>query len=201
MDDDVAAYQARFTHPLLDVHSGFAHRPGYYAKLSYQPPLPVLIEAFHYDNRADPEDINADSEWGWRTRFTNLGLVAKLGPTTHFRAQALRGTTRMGYRELGGRDFDNHFRSAFALVSQDVGTVTVAVRADGFATSHHGTFFGHDYDEIGWSTMINARRDWGRFSGLVEWLHVSSRMEDLRDFGLSPRQRQTQVLADLRMHW
>src|SRR6266542_3135007 len=41
LDEDVAGYQPPFTHPLLDVHGGFAHRPGYYAKLSWQPPVPV----------------------------------------------------------------------------------------------------------------------------------------------------------------
>ncbi|MFL6723862.1 MAG: hypothetical protein ACJ8E7_06970, partial [Sphingomicrobium sp.] len=44
-------YQAHFTHPLLDVDGGFANRPGYYAKLVCQPPVPVLFELFRYDNR------------------------------------------------------------------------------------------------------------------------------------------------------
>ena len=54
LDDDVGGYQAPFTHPLLDVHGGFAHRPGYYAKLSWQPPIPLRFELFRYDNRANP---------------------------------------------------------------------------------------------------------------------------------------------------
>ncbi len=75
-------YQAPFTHPLLDVPDGFADRPGYYAKLAWQPPVPVRIELFRYDNRADPEAVNDDLEWGWRTRFNQLAAVADLGSGT-----------------------------------------------------------------------------------------------------------------------
>src|SRR3954468_6329190 len=61
-DAEVASYQAPFTHPLVDIHGGFAHRPGYYAKLAWQPPVPIRIELFRYDNRANPEDVDADLE-------------------------------------------------------------------------------------------------------------------------------------------
>src|SRR5438105_10555633 len=60
---DFAGYQAPFTHPLIDLHHGFAHRPGYYAKLAWQPPVPVRLELFRYDNRANPQVVNADLEW------------------------------------------------------------------------------------------------------------------------------------------
>ena len=40
---EFAEYQAPFTHPLIDIHGGFAHRPGYYAKLAWQPPVPVRV--------------------------------------------------------------------------------------------------------------------------------------------------------------
>ena len=37
-------------------------------------------------------------EWGWRTQFTNLGLVADLGPGTQLKAQALAVTHRWDLR-------------------------------------------------------------------------------------------------------
>src|SRR6059058_4047477 len=46
LKDDVGSYQAPFTHPLLDVGRGFARRPGYYANLVWQPPIPVRFELF-----------------------------------------------------------------------------------------------------------------------------------------------------------
>ena len=93
--------QPRFTHPVKEMDGGFLSRPGYYIKLAWQPPIPVRIEAIHYDNGSDPEAVNAEMEWGWRTRFDNVGLVADLGPATQLRAQAMRGHTLMGPE--GGR--------------------------------------------------------------------------------------------------
>src|SRR6476660_4657778 len=48
LDEEIAEYQASFSHPLIDLHGGFAHRPGYYAKLAWQLPIPVRIELFRY---------------------------------------------------------------------------------------------------------------------------------------------------------
>jgi hypothetical protein len=46
-EDEDEGYQAPFTHPLLDVAPGFAERPGYYAKLAWQPPVTFRVELFH----------------------------------------------------------------------------------------------------------------------------------------------------------
>ena len=193
--------QAPYTHPLIDLHEGFAHRPGYYAKLAWQPPVPVRFELFHYDNRANPEDVTLDMEWGWHTRFDNVGLVADLGGGTEFRAQALTGRTHMGFVEEGRRWINNRFRSAFVLLSRPFGPYGLAVRAEAFGTHNRGGWWTEDYDERGWSAMIAGKRDFGHFAGLVELLHVSSRNGSLEEQGLAPRQRQTQGQAELRMRW
>jgi hypothetical protein len=201
-DEDIAGYQAPFTHPLLNLHRGFAHRPGYYAKLAWGLPVPVRLELFRYDNRANPEFVNAHLEWGWRTRFNNVGIVADLGSNTQLKAQAMRGTTVMGFREADGRRWvDNRFRSAFAMLIHSFGHVGVAVRAEAFDTRNHGSDVDEEYDDTGWSAMIAAKREWGPIAGLVELLHVSSKREDREDYGLKPRQRQTQLQAEVRMHW
>src|SRR3954467_5816080 len=109
--------QAPYTHPLIDLHRGFAHRPGYYAKLSWQPPIPVRFELFRYDNRADPEDVNADLEGGWRTEFNHFGAVAQLGPGTELKVQVIDGRTRMGFLWEGRPWVDERFRSAFVLLT------------------------------------------------------------------------------------
>jgi hypothetical protein len=201
LGEPVAFYQAPNTTPLLDIHRGFARRPGYYAKLAWQPPIPVRFELFRYDNHADPIDVNLDNEWGWRTRFNNLGVVADLGPGTELKAQALHGTTRMGFTTDGRRWVNNRFRSAFALLTHQFGPVGLAMRADAFDTRNRGSDVGSDYDETGWSAMVAAKREWRLFTGLAELLHVSSRREDRDDVGLTPRQNQTQFQAEVRMHW
>jgi hypothetical protein len=201
LDDDIAEYQAPYTHPLLDVPKGFAQRPGYYAKLAWQPPIPVRVELFRYDNRANPESVNANLEWGWHTTFDNLGLAADLGSGTELKAQALQGRTRMGFADQGRRWVNNRFRSAFALLTRPFGSVRLTGRVDWFDTRNRGSDVGDEYDENGWSEMLAAKRDWSHFTGLVELLHVSSDRENRVDVGLTPRQRQTQLQAELRMHW
>jgi hypothetical protein len=199
LDDDLKFVQAPFTHPLLDVPNGFAHRPGYYAKLSWQPPATVRFELFHYDNRANPEDVNPQMEWGWRTKFTDLGVVADLGSGTQIKAQALSGHTQMGFTMDGARFVDNRFRSAFAMLVQSFGKFGIAVRAEGFDTHNRGSLVDNEYDETGWSAMIAGKRVWGSITGLIELLHVSSRREDWGT-AVAVRQRQTQLQAELRIH-
>jgi hypothetical protein len=201
LDDEVASYQAPFSHPLLDVHGGFAHRPGYYAKLSWQPPIPIRFELLRYDNRANPEDVNADLEWGWRTRFNNFGAVAELGSATELKLQAIDGRTRMGFEYEGRRWIDDRFRSAFAMAVHRFGAIGIAARAEAFDTRNRGSDVGSEYDDKGWSAMLAAKREWTHFTGLVELLHVSSKRQNRLDVGLAPRQRQTQLQAELRTYW
>jgi hypothetical protein len=49
--------------------------------------------------------------------------------------------------------------------------------------------------------MIAGKREWKHFTALLELLHVSSRREDRDEAGLDPRQNQTELQAELRMHW
>jgi len=201
LEGPIAYMQAPFTHPLLDIHGGFAHRPGYYAKLSWQPPVPLRIELFRYDNRANPEDVTAQLEWGWRTQFNQLAAVAQLPSGIELKGQALAGTTDMGYPEDGKRWVESRFRSAFLLATRSFGRFGLAVRGESFDTRNRGSIVGADYDETGWSAMLAGKREWGAVTGLVELLHVSSEREDREDAGLAPRQRQTSVQAEVRMRW
>ncbi len=201
LNDEVGSYQAPFTHPLLDVAPGFARRPGYYAKLLWQPPIPVRFELFRYDNRANPEAVDANLEWGWRTAFSHFGAVADLGSGTELKLQAIDGRTRMGYTDAGRHWVDNRFRSAFALLTHAFGPFGIAARAEAFDTRNRGSDVGSEYDDSGWSAMLAAKRQWGPVTGLVELLHVSSRRENREDAGLKPRQRQTQLQAEARIRW
>jgi len=201
LGDELTGLQAPFTHPLLDVHGGFAHHPGYYAKLSWQAPFPVRVELFRYDNRANPEDMNAELECGWNTQFNNLGIVAKLGSGAELKAQALEGRTRMGFPEYGRRWVDNRFRSAFVMISRPFGAYGIALRAEAFGTNNRGSLRTDEYDEHGWSAMLAAKREFGRLTGLLELLHVGSDNPAREDSNEEPRKQQTQIQAEIRMHW
>ena len=198
---ELTGYQAPFTHPLLDVHKGFARHPGYYAKLAWQPPIPVRIELFRYDNGANPEDVNSGPEWGWHTRFNHLGVVAELGPVTELKAQAIEGRTRMGYPMPARRWVDERFRSAFLMATHRVGKLGIALRGDVFETKNRGSLWDSEYDEHGWAAMIAAKREWGPVTGLFEVLHVWSNTPAREYLSDEERQRQTQLQAEVRMHW
>lgn len=195
-------YQPQYTHPLLDVREGFASRPGYYVKLGWQPPLPVRIELFHYDNRADPEAVNMDLEWGWRTKFNHVGVIADLGGGAEIRLQAIDGQACMGMDEGQGIWVNSRFRSAYALITKPIGKVHVAGRIEAFETRQHGSLVSEESDEDGWAATFAGRREFGPFlTGVVELVHVSSRREEREELGLDERQRQTQIQAALRVRW
>ena len=201
LDDEVAGYQAPFTHPLLDIHNGFAHRPGYYAKLAWQSPIPIRLELFRYDNRADPEAVNEDIEWGWRTRFNQVAAVAELGGGTVLKAQAMAGNTRMGFVEEAGIWVDTDFRSAFLLATHAIAKGGLAARVEAFETRQHGAFVTGESDESGWAATLAGHRDWGPITGVVELLHVSSKRPIRAVLGEDERQGQTSLQAEMRLRW
>src|SRR5262249_6214929 len=152
-------------------------------------------------NRANPEDFNLDMEWGWRTEFTDLGAVTDISGDTQLKAQAVTGRTRMGFPMNGRRWVDNRFRSAYVMLVHAFGQVGVSARFEGIDPRHGGGLADDDYDETGWSAMLAGKREWGPVTGLIEWLHVSSRREDREEVGLEPRQRQTQLQGEVRIRW
>lgn len=201
LDSAIARFQAPATHPLLDVGPGFARRPGYYLKFAWAPRAPVRLEIFHYDNRANPEAVNSDFEWGWHTSFEEAGADADLGSGTELKAQALTGRTLMGFPDDGVRWIHNRFRSAFVLLTRPFGSIRLTGRVDLFATRNQGSDVNQEYNEQGWSAMIAAKHEWDHVTGLLEFLHLSSRRDGLEDAGLEPLQRQNQLQAEVRIHW
>lgn len=195
--------QPRFTHPLLDFDEGAFDRPGYYAKLAWELPVPVKIEAFHYDNRADPEANNDDQEWGWRTRFENVSLRAQPGGGAwELQAQAMRGRTRMGYPMGGMRWVDTRFRSAFAMATRQLPEGSATARIEWFGTRNDGSGLLPADDEDGWAGTLAARREltpW--LTAFAEYVHVESDKQARARAGLAARQSQDQVQIALRARW
>jgi hypothetical protein len=140
-------------------------------------------------------------EWGWRTRFNDAGIVADLGSGAELKAQAFQGRTRMGFAENGRRWINNRFRAAYVLLTRPFGSFAATVRIDAFDTQNRGSDVGSEYDEHGWSAMLAAKRDWRHLAGLVELLHVWSDNGAREHAGEASRQSQTQLQAELRMHW
>jgi hypothetical protein len=195
---DMAGLQPQWTTPTLEVD----HRVGYYARLEYQAIAPVTLSAFYYDNRGEPTAFTSHLQWGWRTRFLNLGARVELGPHTRLLGQAMTGTTRMGQDEGEEDEYwvETRFRSAYLRLTQEVGPLALSGRLDLFDTSQRGEYVHPDDDETGWA--LTGAADWhltGQAQLILEWLHIESdRLSRLR-LGLPARQDQNVVQAAMRL--
>ncbi len=188
LDGFLGMVQAPFTRPVVSLDS----RLGFYAKVTWAPPGPFELQAFHYDNRANPEAFNREFQWGWRTRFDHLGAILDIDDRTRLTSQAITGRTRMGFKMNGATWVDTRFRSAFLLLNRQVGSGSVSARIEAFGTHSHGSVVASEYGENGWAISAAARRPITPFATmLIELLHVESRREQREDVGLSPKQDQT----------
>ncbi|MEP9360270.1 hypothetical protein [Sphingomonas sp. KR3-1] len=191
-----AAVQAPATRPMIEIDN----RPGWYAKLGWSPTSSLELQAFHYDNRGDPEAVTDTLQWGWRTRFDNLGAVFTAGPLT-LKAQAMGGRTEMGFPMAGRIWVDTKFRAAYLLETWRFARGSVSARLDAFGTRGRGSMLGALSAEDGWAVTLAARREIGRhLSLLAELLHVDSRRDYRAALGLAARQRQNQFQLALRVH-
>lgn len=202
MDEEMEPYQPYYTHPIKEM-DGFLNRPGYYVRAAWEFRAPVRLEAIHYDNGSDPESVDVFNEWGWRTRFDNIGATALLGRKTELRMQAMRGHSKMGFVEEGARLVETSFRSAFALVTYRLADAdSISARAEVFDTHNHGSEVTDSDDELGWATTIAGRlRLTKRLAALIELLHVESRRDARERIGLASQQAQTQLQGAMRFRW
>jgi len=195
LDGFLQSVQAAKTRPFIEIDN----RIGWYAKLGWSPAAAFELEYFHYDNRGDPEAVTDTLQWGWRTRFDNLGAVVSAGPLT-LKAQALAGRTEMGFPEPNKLWFDSTFRAAYLLETWGFDRGSLSARLDAFGVDGRGGVAGPEYSEDGWALTVAGRRRLGpHLTLLAEFLHVDSTRRDRLRLGLPPRQRQNQAQLALRV--
>jgi hypothetical protein len=194
---DMVGAQPQWTTPALEVD----HRVGFYGRVEYRMIAPVTLSAFYYDNRGDPVAVTNDLQWGWRTRFLNVGARVDLGAHSRLLAQALTGSTRMG-RDEGDDAYwvQTRFRAAFLRLTREIGPVALSGRLDLFETRQRGEYVHSEDGENGWS--LTGAADWhvtDQAQFILEWLHVDSdRLARLR-VGAPARQGQDVVQASIRL--
>jgi hypothetical protein len=178
------------------------HKIGFYGRLDWRPPQPWGVSVFYYDNEGDPEAFTAAGQWGWRTRFWNVGFNADLGPNTKLLAQGMTGSTIMGFEEHGERWVHTKFQSAYVLVTQMVGDVAVTGRVEAFSTDEHGSEMSGANSEDGWALTAAARVPINdRLTAVFEALNVRSSRSTRVDLGglSSPLEGQTVFQASMRL--
>jgi len=160
--------------------------PGYYARLDWRPPQPFGVAVFYYDNKGDPEAFTPEGQWGWRTRFWNVGFNADLGPNTRLLAQGMTGSTIMGFPEDGVAWVHTRFDSAYVMVTHMWGDVGVSGRAETFRTRERGSEMPRDNSEHGSAFTAAARVPVNdHLTLMLEALNVRSSRGTRRDIGLS----------------
>lgn len=193
--------QENVTRSLFEIDN----RVGFYGRAEWRPSSTVVLNAFYYDNRGDPEAFSDRLQWGWRTRFWNVGLIADLSPRTRIIAQGMTGSTIMGRIPTNATErwVHTHYRSAFALLSQEVGKGAFSGRVEWFGTKEKGSRMSNtDEPEDGWAMTAAVRWPlWQRFTGFLELLHVESTRGARVRVGIPPKESQTVAQAALRFRW
>ena len=189
-------HQAPINSPFWEVDK----RAGYYARIDWEPPLPVTFNMFYYDNRGDRVS-NRALQTSWRTRFWNAGAMATLDEATVAKAQALWGNTLVGPDMPMGIPADVDFATAYLLLSREVGRGKLTVRGDWF-TAHDNSFVASDdNNEDGWALMLAYKRTLSPHAELVgELIHVASdRPARVHNAGIAAHQGQTMLQTALRI--
>jgi len=182
--------QANETRSLLEIDN----RPGWYARLDWRASAPWGAALFYYDNRGDPKAVNPSLQWGWRTRFWDLAFDADLDSKTRLLAQAMTGSTIMGFSENDVPWVHTKFSSAYVMLSHRLTDKwNVAGRVEAFRTREHGSEMSPLDSEDGWSWTAALKYLLNDHVTLkAEALNVrSKRGVRLTDLGIDPFQAQT----------
>lgn len=176
------------------------NRPGFYGRLEWRPPIPVGVALFYYDNRGNPQAFTPNGQWGWRTRFWNLGINADLGTNTRLLVQGMSGSTIMGFKTGGVPWVHTYFNAAYAMVTRRIGDkLAISGRVEAFNTREHGSEMSPPESEDGWSSTVAARYSiTDNLTLFGEALNVRSRRGVRANLGLNPFQAQTVFQLALR---
>jgi hypothetical protein len=191
----MAPKQAPETYPVLELD----HRAGFYGRLEWRPPAPVVLNATYYDNAGDRIAVQ-DKQWAWETRFLNVGAKIQVDERTKILAQAMSGETLMGYRVAGGHWVDMGFHAAYLMASRAYGDNQLSARADWFETNDRTYKVADNNDETGWALAAAWRQHLNDHASLMfEALHVSSDRPARVLAGVTPKQDQTVLQSALRL--
>jgi hypothetical protein len=164
-------------------------RPGYYFGASARQDGIGRFTALHYDNRADPAR-HIGSDFGWRTKFTSLGLETYLGDIVIL-SQAMFGSTDIQPFDTFHSTTD--FQSAYLLAGYYFGEFRVAGRFDVFATQLRNSFGPNPSGEHGRAFTLSGSWTPVRWFRLAtELIQIDSARAARATAGLNPNASELQ---------
>jgi hypothetical protein len=192
----IARVQDDETYSTLEID----RRAGFYGRLEWTPTPPLTLHAFYYDNAGDRVSVTPDLQWAWKTRFWEAGGRWDLDEHTKLQAQALIGSTVMGFDTPGGRFVDMDFRSIYLLATRDVGKSAFTGRVDLFDTHDRSSLTLGDTNEHGWALTAAWRYPLSRTLDVrLEAMHIESDRPSRALAGDAPDQPQTVLQSSLRL--
>jgi hypothetical protein len=144
------------------------HRPGYYVGAQARYLDRVVLNALHYDNRADPTAYSPSiRDVSWQTKFDAAALRIETANGWTALGQWLSGET---YAAPGGAAwFEWEFTSQSALLAKRRGAHMLAVRYDDFEVE--GAFGDEDGHAL---TVAYSFEQDDRWRFALEWIRVTS---------------------------
>jgi hypothetical protein len=183
--------------PLLAVEPFLQldHREGVYGGIEARYLDRVVVRALHYDNRADPNEVDEGSDlYAYNTTFNSAGARYEGDHGWTAIAQWLDGQTTTngdGWPETWP------FKSEYALLSKRFGRHSVSARYDWFDV-HSINYFGQGAQSgHAWTAayVFQANEHW-RLT--LEWLQVDSSNYTREYFGGPPQLTEAQLQLAIR---
>lgn len=172
----LSPFAAQFQPPVSIPFRELDHRAGYYLRLEWRPPAPVVAHALYFDNGGDLRSVDSEGQWAWRTRFAEAGLTWQATEDTKIMAQAMSGSTEMGYRMPDALWFDAGFRAAYVTLERRIGEDAVTARIDAFSVSDRSFVGLDDNNEDGWAATAAWRHRLAPHADLLfEGKYIDSR--------------------------
>ena len=192
-------YQAFESRPYDEID----HRLGYYARLDWRPPAAMAVNLEVYDNQGDPRAVR-NAQWGWATRFWNLGAQYRLSDRDILLSQILTGGTHMGFplKASGLYAVDADFDSAYLMLCHDLGGAgKVSGRIDYFGVKDLSLRTVDDNTDKGYAVTVAWLRPLSdhvdfALEGVRVWSNHPARATQM----LTARQAQTQLQMAFKLH-
>jgi hypothetical protein len=191
--------------PLQDPHVEPWHeiddRAGYYVGFDWRYRRRALVSVAHYDNRADPTDLES-GQYAWRTRFEQLAAQVELPAGFALLGQWMTGSTVMGPVIVFAHAVDTDFEARYVLLTKLVERHRLSLRYDDFRVRDRDLVPNDDNSDSGraW-TLAYRYQHTPRWSIGAEWLRITSWHPARQYVGAVPRatERLLQVQLSMRL--